>query len=64
MEVAPIMDGLLVELTRTRGSNLRLTLEIDWTTVEQGYLTDVVETVKADARSLKLEENSFGLKED
>ena len=64
MEVARIMDGLLVELTRTQGSNLRLTLEIDGTTVEQGYPKDVVETVKANARDLKLEENSFGFEED
>ena len=64
IEVARIMDGLLVELTRTQGSTLRLTLEIDGTTVEQGYPKDVVETVKANARDLKLEEKSFGFEED
>ena len=63
LEVARIMDGLLVELTRTQGSNLRLTLEIDGT-AEQGYPKDVVETVKANGRDLKLDEASFGFEED
>ena len=60
LEVARIMDGLLVELTRTEGSSLRLTLEIDGTAIEQGYPKDVVDTVKANARDLKLDESSFG----
>ena len=31
------MDGLLVELTRTPGSTLRLTLEIDGRAGDDGY---------------------------
>ena len=62
LEVARIMDGLLVELTRTPGSQLRLTLEIYGTAA--GYPKDVVETVKANARDLKLPEGSFGFEEE
>ena len=64
IDVARIMDGLLVELTRTRGSTLRLTLEIEGGSSEQGYSKDVVDTVKANARDLKLDEASFGFEED
>ncbi len=63
LEVARIMDGLLVELTRTAGSSLRLTLELEGTAVEQGYPEDVVDTVKANARDLKLDDQSFGFEE-
>ena len=64
LEVARIMDGLLVELTRTKGSTLRLTLEIDGAAEEQGYPEDVVETVKANARDMKLSKDSFGFEQD
>ena len=64
LEVARIMDGLLVELTRTQGSSLRLTLEIDGTATEQGYPMDVVDTVKANARDLKLDDSSFGFEQE
>ena len=64
LEVARIMDGLLVELTRTKGSSLRLTLEIEGTATEQGYPEDVVETVKANARDLKLDKDNHGFEED
>ena len=57
------MDGLLVELTRTKGAALRLTLELEGTTSTQGYPEDVVETVKANARDLKLNDGSFGFEE-
>ena len=63
LEVARIMDGLLVELTRTPGSTLRLMLEFEGAAVEQGYPKDVVETVKANARDLKLNEKCFGFEE-
>ena len=64
LEVARIMDGLLVELTRTPGSTLRLTLEIDGRAGDDGYPKDVVDTVKANARDLKLEESTLGFAED
>ncbi len=64
LEVARIMDGLLVELTRTKGSTLRLTLEIEGAAAEQGYPEDVVETVKANARDLKLGKDSCGFEQD
>ena len=64
LEVARIMDGLLVELTRTKRSNIQLTLEIVGTAVEQGYPKDVVDTVKANARDLKLDQASYGFEED
>lgn len=54
------MDSLLVELTRTKGSELRLTLELDGASAEEGYPEDVVEIVKANARDLKLKDGSFG----
>ena len=63
LEVARIMDGLLVELTRTGGSSLHLTLELEGTSTEQGYPEDVVDTVKANARDLKLDDESFGFEE-
>ena len=63
-EVARIMDGLVVELTRTQGSSLCLTLEIDGTTVEHGYPKDVVETAKANPRDLKLGKKSSRFEED
>ncbi|MCY3988741.1 MAG: DUF499 domain-containing protein [Gammaproteobacteria bacterium] len=64
LEVARIMDGLLVELTRTDGSDLKLTLEIEGTSTSEGYPKDVVDTVKANARDLKLDTESFGFEED
>ena len=64
IEVARIMDGLLVELTRTPGSNLRLTLEIAGRAGDDGYPKDVVDTVKANARDLKLDESVLGFAED
>ena len=54
------MDALLVELTRSPGSNVRVTLEIEGTAEEHGYPEDVVDTVKANARDLKLDERTFG----
>ena len=63
LEVARIMDGLLVELTRTGGSSLSLTLELDGRAAEQGYPEDVVDTVKANARDLNLDDESFGFEE-
>ncbi len=64
LEVARIMDGLLVELTRTKGSTLRLTLEIEGAAAEQGYPEDVVKTVKANARDLKLDDGNYGFEQE
>ncbi len=64
LEVARIMDGLLVELTRAPGSRLRMSLEIDGRAGEGGYPEDVVDTVKANARDLKLDEDAVGFERD
>ena len=63
LEVARIMDGLLVELTRAPGSNLRLHLEIEGVAGDAGYSEDVVDTVKANARDLRLNESNLGFEE-
>ena len=60
LEVARIMDGLLVELTRERGSTVRVSVEIEGRAVEGGFPPDVVETVKANAHDLKLDEAQWG----
>ncbi len=64
LDVARIMDGLLVELTRAPGSSLQLSLEIDGRAGEGGYPKDVVDIVKANARDLKLDETAIGFEED
>ena len=64
LEVARIMDGLLVELTRGNGSTVRVSVEIQGNAQEAGYPPDVVETVKANARDLKLDEQSWGFETD
>ena len=63
-DVARIMDGLLVELTRAPGSEIALTLEIHGSADEAGYPEDVVDTVVANARDLKLSEGDLGFEED
>ena len=60
LEVARIMDGSFVELTRVPGSNLRLHLEIEGAAGDGGYPGDVVDTVKANARDLRLDETGLG----
>ena len=52
-EVVRIMDALLVDLTRSRGSNLRVTLEIRGSSGEPDYPKDVADTVQSNARDLK-----------
>ncbi|WP_310789869.1 hypothetical protein [Candidatus Palauibacter soopunensis] len=54
------MDALLVELTRSPGSNFRVNLDLEGHTGEQGYPKDVVDVVKANARDLKIDGESFG----
>ena len=62
--MARIMDGLLVELTRTSGSKLQLRLDIEGMSPDRGYPKDVVDTVKANARDLKLDVEGFGFEEE
>lgn len=57
------MDGLLVEPTRVPGSRLRLHLEIEGTADHGGYPEDVVDTVKANARDLRLDDDNLGFEE-
>ena len=64
LEVARIMDGLLVELTREKGSSVRVSVEIRGDAQEAGYPPDVVDTVKANARDLKLDEDQWGFEEE
>ena len=63
LDVARIMDGLLAELTRPKGSSLKIVLDLEGTAPGEGFPGDVVETVKANARDLKLDEGSFGFEE-
>ncbi len=63
-DVARIMDGLLVELTRAPGLEIALTLEIHGSAGEAGYPEDVVDTVVANARDLKLSEGDLGFEEE
>ena len=58
------MDGLLVELTRAPGSEIALTLEIHGSAGETGYPEDVVDTIVANARDLKLSEGDLGFEEE
>ena len=46
--VARIMDALLVELTRSPGSNVRVALDLEGHEGEIGYPKDVVDIVKAE----------------
>ena len=64
LDVARIMDGLLVELTRAPGAGIELTLEIAGTAGDAGYPPDVVDTVTANARDLKLDEDGLGFEKD
>ena len=64
LDVARIMDGLLVELTRTSGSKLQLRLDIEGMSPDRGYPKDIVDTVKANARDLKLDVEGFGFEEE
>ena len=58
------MDGLLVELTREKGSSVRVSVEIRRDAQEAGYPADVVDTVKANAQDLKLDEAQLGFETD
>ncbi len=60
LEVARIMDALLVELTRSPGSGVRATLELEGNAGEDGYPEDVVDIVKANVRDLGIDPQAFG----
>ena len=64
LEVARIMDGLLVELTREKGSTVRVSVDIRGDAQEAGYPPDVVDTVQANARDLKLDKEQWGFEEE
>ena len=64
LDVARIMDGLLVELTCSPDARITLTLEIEGTSDEAGYPPDVVDIVTANARALKLDEGELGFEKD
>ena len=51
------------EMIERRGSSLRLHLEIEGTAGDGGYPEDVVHTVKANARDLRLDETGLGFEE-
>ena len=61
--VARVMDALLVELTRSPGSNLRVTLDLEGHAGASGYPKDVVDIVKANARDLKMDQHTFGFEQ-
>ncbi len=54
------MDALIVELTRSPSSNARVTLDLEGRAGDNGYPSDGVEVVKANARDLKINENTYG----
>ena len=60
LDAARIVDGLYAELVRTRGSTLRITLEFDGSSSEEGYPDDVVNIVKDNVRDMQLKPDSFG----
>ena len=64
LELARIMDGLLVELTREKGTTVRVSVEIRGDAQGVGYPADVVDTVKANARDLKLDDEQWGFEEE
>ena len=54
------MDALLVELTRSPGSAVRVTLDLEGHGGEKGYPKDVVDIEKANARDLRIDGESCG----
>ena len=61
--VARIMDAVLVELTRSPGSNVRVTLDLEGHSGETGYPQDVVDIVKANAHDLKIDQRAYGFEQ-
>lgn len=53
------MDPLLVELTRSPGSSVDVTLDLEGPTGKDSYPKDIVDIVKANARDLKIDGESF-----
>ncbi len=54
------MDGRLVAFTRSPGSEVRVTLDLEGHAGENGYPKNVVDIAKANARDLKIGGESFG----
>lgn len=63
-DVARIMDGILVELTRHSGNKIRVSLEVDGNAGTDGYPDDVVDTVLTNLRDLSLKDAKFNFEEE
>ena len=57
------MDALLVDLTRSPSSNVRVTLDLEGHARENGYPMDVVDVVNGNACDLKIDGGQFGFEE-
>jgi hypothetical protein len=63
LQVAKIAEEILFELTRPRGAELRLTLEIEGS-ASDGYPDDVVDVVRSNLRDLKIDMGEVGFEEE
>jgi hypothetical protein len=63
LQVAKIAEEILFELTRPRGAELRLTLEIEGS-ADDGYPDDVVDVVRSNLRDLKIDMGEVGFEEE
>jgi len=63
LQVAKIADEILFELTRSNGSTLKLTLEIE-AAAATGYPDDVVDVVRSNIRDLKLDASKVGFEDE
>lgn len=64
LDVAHIMDGILVELTRHSGNKIRISLEVDGSAGADGYPENVVDTVLANLRDMSLKNAKFGFEDE
>ena len=64
LEVARVVENLIVELDRAPGARIELKLDIQGLAGETGYSKDVVETVLANVRDLKLEVEASGFEKE
>jgi len=63
LQVAKIAEEILFELTRAKGSELKLTLEIE-ASAPAGYSDDVVDVIRANIRDLKIDPTNIGFETD
>ena len=63
LQVAKIAEEILFELTRPRGANLKLTLEIEGS-ADDGYPDDVIDVVRSNLRDLKIDMGEVGFEEE